>query len=479
MSGIAIVGHGHVGAAPGRGRGARRAASSSRASAGTRQKRAEFAERFGCEPAASFEEAIGAPRGRGRAARDAQRRARGAGARVRRARPPRVRREADRRQHRGGRADAARMRGRRRDADGRPCVPPARGRPARQAAARRGRARARGPRRGEHVAPGSFKPEAWRAHRERNPGGPIMQLGIHHVDTLAYWLGPVQRASGRFAHVAHPGGHRRRRRRDARVRVRRARPRSRAATCRRRRSRCGCSGRRRCSTTAPTSRSGRTRRRSTARRLCTLAGEPVEFEERDMLAEELAEFGRCIRGDARAGDRRGRGHRDARRGASGARGARGGRGADDERRCRLQSAARLGARSAGEDERILRGRTRYLDDIEPPGAAHVAFVRSPFAHARIGGVGRPRAARGRVRGDHGGATWRAGWATCRCRASRAAGSRPRVTRCSPATRCATPASRWRRCWRSRARSPRTPPSSSRSTTSRSTPCWTPAARTSR
>jgi aerobic carbon-monoxide dehydrogenase large subunit len=39
-----------------------------------------------------------------------------------------------------------------------------------------------------------------------------------------------------------------------------------------------------------------------------------------------------------------------------------------------------------EDERILRGRTRYLDDIDPPGAAHVAFVRSPLAHARIGGV---------------------------------------------------------------------------------------------
>ena len=30
----------------------------------------------------------------------------------------------------------------------------------------------------------------------------------------------------------------------------------------------------------------------------TLGGEPVEFEERDMLAEELAEFGRCIRGEA-------------------------------------------------------------------------------------------------------------------------------------------------------------------------------------
>jgi aerobic carbon-monoxide dehydrogenase large subunit len=42
-----------------------------------------------------------------------------------------------------------------------------------------------------------------------------------------------------------------------------------------------------------------------------------------------------------------------------------------------------------EDERILRGGTRYLDDIDPPGAAHVAFVRSPFAHARLGGVDVP------------------------------------------------------------------------------------------
>ena len=42
-----------------------------------------------------------------------------------------------------------------------------------------------------------------------------------------------------------------------------------------------------------------------------------------------------------------------------------------------------------EDARILRGGTRYLDDIDPPGAAHVAFVRSPFAHARIAGIDVP------------------------------------------------------------------------------------------
>ena len=42
-----------------------------------------------------------------------------------------------------------------------------------------------------------------------------------------------------------------------------------------------------------------------------------------------------------------------------------------------------------EDERILRGATRYLDDIDPPGSAHVAFVRSPYAHARIGRIDAP------------------------------------------------------------------------------------------
>jgi predicted dehydrogenase len=30
----------------------------------------------------------------------------------------------------------------------------------------------------------------------------------------------------------------------------------------------------------------------------TMDGEPVDFEERDMLSQELAEFGRCVRGEA-------------------------------------------------------------------------------------------------------------------------------------------------------------------------------------
>jgi aerobic carbon-monoxide dehydrogenase large subunit len=39
-----------------------------------------------------------------------------------------------------------------------------------------------------------------------------------------------------------------------------------------------------------------------------------------------------------------------------------------------------------EDERLLRGQGRYVADIELPGQAHVAFVRSPFARARISAV---------------------------------------------------------------------------------------------
>ena len=36
-----------------------------------------------------------------------------------------------------------------------------------------------------------------------------------------------------------------------------------------------------------------------------------------------------------------------------------------------------------EDFRLLTGRGCFVDDLAPPGLAHVAFVRSPHAHARI------------------------------------------------------------------------------------------------
>ena len=39
-----------------------------------------------------------------------------------------------------------------------------------------------------------------------------------------------------------------------------------------------------------------------------------------------------------------------------------------------------------EDERLLRGRGEFVDDIHLPGMLHAAFVRSPHAHAKIAGL---------------------------------------------------------------------------------------------
>ena len=36
-----------------------------------------------------------------------------------------------------------------------------------------------------------------------------------------------------------------------------------------------------------------------------------------------------------------------------------------------------------EDERLVTGRGRYLDDLRLPGILHAAIVRSPYAHARV------------------------------------------------------------------------------------------------
>ncbi|HEY1274182.1 MAG TPA: xanthine dehydrogenase family protein molybdopterin-binding subunit [Thermoleophilaceae bacterium] len=49
-----------------------------------------------------------------------------------------------------------------------------------------------------------------------------------------------------------------------------------------------------------------------------------------------------------------------------------------------------------EDALVLEGRARYLDDIDPTGGAHATFVRSPFAHARVGAVVAPGDAPGLV-----------------------------------------------------------------------------------
>lgn len=49
-----------------------------------------------------------------------------------------------------------------------------------------------------------------------------------------------------------------------------------------------------------------------------------------------------------------------------------------------------------EDARILRGETRYVDDIERHGMAHAAFVRSPFASAAIDSISVPDRAEGMI-----------------------------------------------------------------------------------
>jgi carbon-monoxide dehydrogenase large subunit len=44
-----------------------------------------------------------------------------------------------------------------------------------------------------------------------------------------------------------------------------------------------------------------------------------------------------------------------------------------------------------EDHRLLVGAGRFVDDVRPPGCAHVAFLRSPHAHARIARLDTDRA----------------------------------------------------------------------------------------
>ena len=143
---------------------------------------------------------------------------------------------------------------------------------------------------------GTFKPEAWRAQRSRNRGGPLMQLGIHHVDTLAYWLGRIRHATGRFAHLEAAAD-------IDDVGVVQLEFES------------GALGTLTGSSVSPKTLWLRLlgseavleyrtdfsvwpdAQALDGATTLTLGGERVDFEERDMLAEELGEFGRSIRGE--------------------------------------------------------------------------------------------------------------------------------------------------------------------------------------
>jgi len=40
-----------------------------------------------------------------------------------------------------------------------------------------------------------LSPDQWRWHKSKSPGGPLIQLAVHHADTLHYLLGPVKAAT--------------------------------------------------------------------------------------------------------------------------------------------------------------------------------------------------------------------------------------------------------------------------------------------
>jgi predicted dehydrogenase len=42
----------------------------------------------------------------------------------------------------------------------------------------------------------SLTKDSWRFYDEQSPGGALIQLGVHHTDTLQYLLGPVRAVSG-------------------------------------------------------------------------------------------------------------------------------------------------------------------------------------------------------------------------------------------------------------------------------------------
>ncbi|MGH2625324.1 MAG: hypothetical protein ACRDHY_01575, partial [Anaerolineales bacterium] len=44
-----------------------------------------------------------------------------------------------------------------------------------------------------------------------------------------------------------------------------------------------------------------------------------------------------------------------------------------------------------EDPRLLSGQALFVDDVQLPGMAHAAFLRSPYAHARIRAIDAARA----------------------------------------------------------------------------------------
>jgi predicted dehydrogenase len=149
--------------------------------------------------------------------------------------------------------------------------------------------------------PGTLTPNVWRAYRATCPGGPLLQLGVHHADTLQHWLGRAERVQGSFARLATPAEVD-----DVGVALAVLQSGARATLT--------------SSYVSPKTNSIRLfgseanldyvtdmsswpnpegMDEATRLTLTTREGSTeIEFEPRDMLVDELDEFARCVRGDA-------------------------------------------------------------------------------------------------------------------------------------------------------------------------------------
>ena len=136
-----------------------------------------------------------------------------------------------------------------------------------------------------------------------------------------------------------------------------------------------------------------------------------------------------------------------------------------------------------EDQRFLTGRGRYVDDINLPRQCYGVAVLSPHAHARIRRVDVARAAgapgvrlRAHRRRRHGREARRLHLGADARGRGRAEGPPHRSSRCWWPTGCASSATASRMSWPRRRRRRATPPSWSRSTTSRCRPWCTSTTR---
>jgi predicted dehydrogenase len=149
--------------------------------------------------------------------------------------------------------------------------------------------------------PGTLTPDKWRFYRDSCPGGPLLQLGIHHTDTMQYWLGPIRRVRGSFARLVtqaeiddlgvalleFAGGAR------ATLTSSYVSPKTFYLRL------YGSEANLHYETDMSIWPKAELMDAATRLTLQTKAGqEPVSFESHNMLVEELDEFARCIRGEA-------------------------------------------------------------------------------------------------------------------------------------------------------------------------------------